>query len=626
MTKLMEDLKMFIRNIKLSLLVIIIFSGALFASVDDYLNAVQRNPNSVAGRFNLGLAYYNDKQYDNAVESLHKVLEINREDKASHTKVDFQASQILGIIYFNYKNNTDEAINYFKKASEINPTEGNNSYYLGLAYKKDGNAEEALKSYIKALENGADDAAEVNYRIGQIYYEKKEYGKASAYFEKVAAKKPDLAEAREYLGDIYDRAGNADKAVENYIRVVKINPNNMHAQFQLGLNYSKQKEYDKMIAAYKKTINIDPNFADAHYNLGMAYFYRNMYEDAVSEFQTAIKLNPNDPAAYSLLAQTKTTAYDFHKSKGSAFLTEDDFLQAREELQKALMVKSGDQEAQKFLDVTNEAIRKAIPERLMKAKTDFDDKKYSEAYNGWDFVIKADPSNAEAKDGMTKIEKNLGELITAREVKAKDFEKQGRLAEAITEYSEIVKIAPKAKQAEIGAMISSLMYKMKGKVKLLIAVAEEENIAKRYKSALAKYGEVLKYDEKNAKALNGITKIKLNMEDKKQQYLAMAKQNKSANQTKSLNYYKKAIELDPNSEEANKGIQQITGSESSVAVNEQKIKLMYYDGVNKYVNGEVDAAIKIWKQVLVIDPAHVEARKNIKRAEEKLQAIKSLSR
>jgi tetratricopeptide (TPR) repeat protein len=227
---------------------------------------------------------------------------------------------------------------------------------------------------------------------------------------------------------------------------------------------------------------------------------------------------------------------------------------------------------------------------------------------------------------MAKIEKNLGELITAREVKAKDFEKQGRLAEAITEYSEIAKIAPKAKQAEIGAVISSLMSKMKAKVKLLIAAAEEENTAKRYKPALAKYGEVLKYDEKNLKALNGITKIKSNMEDQKQQYLAMAKQNKSANQTKSLNYYKKAIELDPNSEEANKGIQQITGSESSVAVNEQKIKSMYYDGVNKYVNGEVDAAIKIWKQVLVIDPAHVEARKNIKRAEEKLRAIKSLSR
>ena len=63
-----------------------------------------------------------------------------------------------------------------------------------------------------------------------------------------------------------------------------------------------------------------------------------------------------------------------------------------------------------------------------------------------------------------------------------------------------------------------------------------------------------------------------------------------------------------------------------MALDAQKIKSMYYEGVDKYVNGEVDSAIKIWKQVLTMEPNHVEARKNIKRAEEKLQAIKSLSR
>jgi tetratricopeptide (TPR) repeat protein len=608
------------------LMLMFLFSGAVFGSVDDYQNAVQRDSNSVVSRFNLGLAYYQEQQYDNAAESLKKTLEMNREDKASHKKVDFQAAQLLGIIYFNFKNSTDEAITYFKKAAELNPSEGNNNYYLGLAFKKNGNADDALKAFLKALENGADDAAEVNFRIGQIYYEKKDYKSSMGYFEKVAGRKPDFAEAREYLGDIYDRRGEADKAVENYIRVVKVNPNNMHAQFQLGLNYSKQKEYDKMIAAYKKTIDIDPNFSDAHYNLGMAYYYRNMYEDAIAEFQTAIKLSPNDAAAYSLLAQTKTTAYDFHISKGSAFLTGDDFLQARDELQKALAVKPGDPEARKYLDITNESIRKAIPAKLEQAKSDFENKKYSEAYNGWDFVMKADPENAQAREGMAGLERNSGDIVTARELKAADLEKQGRLAEAITEYSEISKIAPKSRQAGVSAKISALMSKIKGKVKLLLAAADEANAAKESRKALEKYNEVLKYDEKNGRALNGITKIKSNLEDQKQIYLAMAKQNKADDRTKSLTYYKKAIELDPNSEEANKGIEQLTGSQSKVALDAQKIKSMYYEGVDKYVNGEVDTAIKIWKQVLAMDPSHVEARKNIKRAEEKLQAIKSLSR
>ncbi len=617
---------MFIKTLKFSLLFFLLFAGAVYASVEDYQNAVQKDPNSVIARFNLGNAYYKEQLYDNAADSLKNTLEMNRDDKLNHGRVDFLAAQLLGIIYFNYKNDNDNAIKYFKTAGELNPSDGNNYYYLGLTLMKDSKPDEAAKSFLKSLSNGVDDVAEVYFKLGQVYYAKKDYPSAIGYFEKVVAKKPDFADAREYLGDIYDRRGNADKAVENYIRVVKVNPNNMHAQFQLGLNYAKQKEYDKMIAAYKKAINIDPNFADAHYNLGMAYYYRNMYEDAIAEFQTAIKLNPNDAASYSLLAQTKTTAYESHLSKGSAFLTGDDFLQARDELQAALAIKPGDSEVQKYLDIANESIRKAVPARLEQAKKDFGDKKYSEAYNAWDFVLKADPANSEARDGMSGIEKNLGELVTAREVKAKDFEKQGRFDEAITEYSGILKIAPKSRAPELEGKISSLMLKIGGKVKTLLAAAEEANTAKQYKKALEKYNEVLKYDEKNGRALNGITKIKSSMEEEKQNLLAKAKQNKADNQSKALSYYKKAIELDPNNEEANKGIQQITGSESKVALDAQKIKSMYYEGVDKYVNGEVDAAIKIWKQVLAMDPNHVEARKNIKRAEEKLQAIKSLSR
>ncbi len=612
-------------GLMLAMLALVTLNPGVFASVDEYSKAVQLDGNNVVARFNLGLAYYQEQKYDDAVEPLRKSLEINREDKSSHAKVDFQAAQLLGIIFFE-KNNIDEAINFFKKAGEINPAEGNNYYYMGLAYKKSGRTDDALKSFIKALENGADDTAENNFRIGQIYYEKKEYGSAIEYFEKVTAKKPDFADAREYLGDIYDRRGMADKAVENYTRVVRVNPDNIHAQYQLGLNYFKQKEYDKMIAAYKKTISIDPNFADAHYNLGMAYYYRNMYEDAIAEFQTAIKLNPNDASSYSLLAQTKTTAYEFHKNKGSTFLTEEDYLQARDEFQMALNVKPGDSDTQKFLDRTNESIRSLIPVKLKAAKDNFESKDYSNAYNNWDFVLKAQPDNGEAKEGMSKIEKNLSELIAARAEKAEKFASEGKLAESVAEYADILKLAPKSKQAALTARMSALMTKLRTKVTALLTDADAAYAKKSYAKALNKYTEILRYEANNSRALNGITKVNAKIDADKEKYLAIAKQNKASNSAKAVEYYKKVVQMDPNNEEANKAIVNITGKQSSVSLDAQKIKSLYYEGVDKYVNGEVETAIKVWKKVLEMDPNHVEARKNIKRAEEKLLAIKSLSR
>jgi tetratricopeptide (TPR) repeat protein len=596
------------------------------SAIDDFKLAVSKDGSNVTARYNLGLAYYQDQQYDNAVEALKAAIETNRDDKASHSKVDFQCAQMLGIIFFNFKNNTDEAINYFKKAGELNPSDGNNLYYLGLAYKKSGNPDEAMKCFLSALTAGADDTADINFRLGQIYYEKKEFVKAIDYFEKVTAKKPDMSEAREYLGDIYDKRGAADKAVDNYQHVIKTNPNNLHAQYQLGLNYFKEKEYDKMIACYKKAISIDPDFADAHYNLGMAYFYRNMYDEAVEEFQTAIKLNPNDAASYSLLAQTKTTAYEYYKSKGSTSLTEDDFLSARDSFTRALQVKPGDAETQKFLDSTNASIQKAVPEKLQAGSKNFDAKNYGEAYNDWDFVLKADPENKDAKDGMAKLENNLNELVAARQLKAKGFESRGELAEAINEYSEIARIAPKSKQKEISDRIGSLMSKISSSVNRILSEADSLYSKKSYRKALNKYNEALKFDKNNSKALNGITRVNSSMAADEDKYMEYAKQNKGANQGKSLAYYKKVLEINPNNDEANKQIVAMTGTESAAAVDAQKLKSLYYEGVDKYVNGDIDAAIKIWQKVLSMDPNHVEARKNIARAREKIQAIKSLSR
>jgi tetratricopeptide (TPR) repeat protein len=602
-------------------------AAAISASpIDDYKQAVDKDADNVAARYNLGLAYYQDQQYDNAVEQLRAALDNNRQDAAAHSRIDFQSAQLLGIIYFNFKNDTQQAVDFFKKAQELKPSDADNLYYLGLALKKAGNADEARKYFLKALSSGADNGAEINFRIGQICYDKKDYSGALKFFEKVAAEKPGMAEAREYLGDIYDKLGNADRAVENYQLVIKINPDNLHAQYQLGLNYFKQKEYDRMIAAYKKAISIDPKFASAHYNLGMAYFYRNMYDEAITELETAIKLDPDDAASYALLAQAKTTGYEYYKSKGAASLTGDDLFAARDEFTRALELKPGDAETRKFLDRADDSISKSIPEKLQAASKNFDMKNYGEAYNDWDFVLKADPGNGEAKDGMAKLDKNLNGLVSARMVKAKNLENEGDLAGAISEYSAIAQIAPKSRKKEINDSLNSLMSKLTSSVKTAVSEADVFYAKKAFRKALNKYSEALKYDRNNARALNGITRVNAAMAADEDKYMASAKKYSGSNRQKSISFYKKVLEIDPDNQEADKEIVAMTGTQSAAAVDARKIKELYYDGVDKYVNGDVEDAIKIWQKVLAMDPNYAEAKKNIARSREKLQAIKNLSR
>jgi tetratricopeptide (TPR) repeat protein len=211
-------------------------------------------------------------------------------------------------------------------------------------------------------------------------------------------------------------------------------------------------------------------------------------------------------------------------------------------------------------------------------------------------------------------------------VKAKNLENEGDLAGAISEYSAIAQIAPKSRKKEINDSLNSLMSKLTSSVKTAVSEADVFYAKKAFRKALNKYSEALKYDRNNARALNGITRVNAAMAADEDKYMASAKKYSGSNRQKSISFYKKVLEIDPDNQEADKEIVAMTGTQSAAAVDARKIKELYYDGVDKYVNGDVEDAIKIWQKVLAMDPNYAEAKKNIARSREKLQAIKNLSR
>ncbi len=613
---------------KVILAAVMFLCSAAFAGVEEYKRAVELDGNSVINRYNLGYAYYNEGKYDDAVDSLKRALEMRREDTEAHAKVDAAAAQILGIVFYNFKNNDDEAIKYFKKTSELKPGDGDNYYYMGLAYLRKGDQKSADECFSTALAKGTENTAEANFRLGQIRFRNNLFAEAVTFLESAVAAKPKsetALDAREILGIIYHKRENTDKAVENLLAVVKARPQNFNAHYLLGLNYFKQKKYDKMISAYKKAIEINPQFADAHYNLGMAYYYRNEFMEAIKEFEAAKSLNPNDAATFSILAQTKSAAYEYHLSRGSIALTEEKYLDAKKELEAALSVKPGDSEAAKYMEKAVQALRSAVPERLKAASAHYAAGKYAEAYNDWDFVLQADPGNSEAREGLTRIESNLSGLIEGKEKAANSLAAAGNYTAALTEYREILGMVPKEKKKSVGMKIEGIKARQKAKVAEILASAEKLAEKKNLKAALAKYNEALRYDRENTDALDGITRMNAKMEADKERYMAMARQN-SSNAEKAADYYRKVLAIDPTNQEANAGIEKLTGKKSQAAIDARQIKELYYQGVDRYVNGEIEEAIRIWKKVMAIDPGNLDAQKNIRRAQEKLAAIKNLGR
>ncbi|HDQ25320.1 MAG TPA: tetratricopeptide repeat protein, partial [bacterium] len=599
---------------------------AAFASVDAYKKAADLDPNSVIKRYNLGKAYYDEGRYDDAINTLKRVLSMNRQDAESHARVDPVAAQMLGIIFFNVKNNDNEAIKYFKRVQELNPADGDNMYFMGLSYLRKGDNEKALEVFLEAVAKNASNSTEANFRIGQVYYRKNMFGDAISYLEKTVAASPKHVEARELLGIIYHKRKNTDKAITNLAEVVKYAPENFNAHYLLGLNYYEKKQYDKMMSAYKKAIEINPGFADAYYNLGMAYYYRNEFEEAIKQFEEAKRLNPSDASTFSILAQTKTAAYESRLSSGTMLMVEEEYLKAIEEFELALAAKPGDSEARKNLATARDAVKKEIPGKLKAAKEAFDAKKYSEAYSLWQYVAGAEPNNREAVNGLKKVESNLSDIVAAREKSAAEALAAERYEQAISEYREAEKIAGASDKRRLAQKITEAREKQRVKVNGLNARAKRLFDAGDYRGALNAYSEAVKFDSRNNTAINGITTVNSKMETDRERFLALGTQNASNDPKKAEEYFRRVLALDPNNREANRQIERLTGRKSQAAVDAGKVRSLYYEGVDKYVNGDIENAIKIWESVLSLDKAHVEAQKNIRRAQEKLAAIKTLSR
>ncbi len=114
------------------------FNDGFLAVADDY---GMTNTGNIANYY-AGISYLRLGQYDEAIDYL-KSFDANDE------MISTMAIGAIGDAYVE-KDNVEEAISYFKKASENNPNEFITPIYLmklGLAYEKLGKKEDALSTY-----------------------------------------------------------------------------------------------------------------------------------------------------------------------------------------------------------------------------------------------------------------------------------------------------------------------------------------------------------------------------------------------------------------------------------------------------------------------------------------------
>ena len=119
-----------------------------------------------------------------------------------------------------------------------------------------------VEPLLKELQARSNDVQLLN-RIGNTYYDSKEYSKAIEYYEKSLAIKPDDADVRTDMGTAIWYQGDADGALKQYERSLSYKPAHGHTLFNMGIvRWHGKKDPKGALEAWNKLLTTNPDYPE----------------------------------------------------------------------------------------------------------------------------------------------------------------------------------------------------------------------------------------------------------------------------------------------------------------------------------------------------------------------------
>jgi tetratricopeptide (TPR) repeat protein len=298
---------------------------------------VQKNPEDLFQRFNLGNAYYVAGQYAEAVRELEPIVD-RIEPYADHAAIGYvllanalyplgQYERILQVHERAIRRGIDhpglyfadgyaclalrryaESVEAFQKAiaacdddrfvSGDTSISGFKAYYgLAQAYLGLEQLEQSEAECRRALEEQPT-FAEARYLLAQLLFTRGEGALALKELEQAHRDAPHNAEIARELAVRYEQAERWADAYAIWRRLVSASRNNAEYRWHSATCAEKLNLWQEAQADYTELTVVHPQFAPAWVNLGRVHLAQGDYEGALSCFTRAIELNPEDANAF----------------------------------------------------------------------------------------------------------------------------------------------------------------------------------------------------------------------------------------------------------------------------------------------------------------------------------------
>lgn len=247
--------------------------------------------------YKLAVAYYNQGNYQKAIDELKPDLEANPNWEFGY--------RLTGLCHLALKHYS-LTVTSLSKAVQLKSTTF--STYLGLAqayFNLD-----KFDSCIETLNQGETAAKDVDKlklsRLrGSAYYRQQKYPEAINEIQSVIQQRAAVWSDYSELGIAYYRIEKIEEAIQALSKAITLKPDHALSSEILGKCYFKQgvaalstKKYPFALELFKKVVDLNPKDGFAYYNMAECLLFLKKYSEAEKVLNQAIALNPQSSEAY----------------------------------------------------------------------------------------------------------------------------------------------------------------------------------------------------------------------------------------------------------------------------------------------------------------------------------------
>lgn len=186
------------------------------------------------------------------------------------------------------------------------------NYSMAYAYFSQKNYNEALGWFLKYIDletnSGATAYADALNRIGDCYFNARNFSKAETYYARASSASPDTGDyatfQSAYVAGLQKNYTTKINRLENLISKY---PNSEYiddALYEMGRAYVMLENDSKAISTYQRLLSLQPNSNQARkaaIEIGMIYFNQNNYDQAILAYKKVISSYPGTEESYTAL-------------------------------------------------------------------------------------------------------------------------------------------------------------------------------------------------------------------------------------------------------------------------------------------------------------------------------------